>query len=308
MNQVNKEKRLKAFRIILIFWTLFIGLGAVLGSTCMEIDPTGKIMGMETLLPYFQVLPFADALFQNYIFPGIALLIINGLSNLTASIFLFLKKKTGYILGTVFGITLMMWIIIQFVIFPANFMSTIYFIFGFLQMVSGICCLIFYRQTQFKFDIKDYPGIQKESAVLVLYFSRMGYTKKVAYNAADLNKAPIEEITTDEKTSGTLGFWWSGRFGMHRWPMKTNKLTHDLSRYKKIIIVSPIWVFHISAPVRDIIQRNTKTLSEREVEFHLVHFMNFLFPCTRKEISRYLPGSKVISYRSHYGNIKKEDN
>ena len=65
-------------------------------------------MGMDSMLPYFQVLHFADILFQNYLFPGIALLIVNGLTNLVAALLLLRKKKIGVVLGGVFGVTLMM--------------------------------------------------------------------------------------------------------------------------------------------------------------------------------------------------------
>ena len=84
---------------ILLFWTIFIGFGAVGGAAMMLYDPTGKAMGMDALLPCFQVLPFAEVLFQNYIFSGFALLIVNGLSNLTAAALLLAKKKSGVILG-----------------------------------------------------------------------------------------------------------------------------------------------------------------------------------------------------------------
>lgn len=69
----------------LIFWTLFIGLGAVGGAAMMLIDPSGRSVGMDGLLPYFQVLPFADVLFQDLTFSGFALLLVNGLTNLTAA-------------------------------------------------------------------------------------------------------------------------------------------------------------------------------------------------------------------------------
>ena len=88
-------------RKALIFWCLFIGIGAVCGAIGMLSDPTGKAMGMDSMLPYFQVLPFAEVLFQNYIFSGIALLIVNGLTNIIAAIMLIKKKKIalGYFLN-----------------------------------------------------------------------------------------------------------------------------------------------------------------------------------------------------------------
>ena len=121
----------------LIFWTLFIGIGAVAGGLSMIIDPSGKTLHMDGMLPYFRVLPFADVLFQDFLFSGFALLIVNGLTNLTAAALLLRKEKLGVILGGAFGITLMLWICIQFYMFPLNFMSTAYFVFGLCQAVTG---------------------------------------------------------------------------------------------------------------------------------------------------------------------------
>lgn len=114
------HSRFAVARRLLIFWTLFIGLGAVGGAACMLIDPSGRSVGMDGMLPYFQVLPFADVLFQDLLFSGFALLIVNGLSNLTAAALLFARRKIGAVLGGIFGVTLMLWICIQFYMFPPN--------------------------------------------------------------------------------------------------------------------------------------------------------------------------------------------
>ena len=114
-----KKSRYKPTRRALIFWTLFIGICAVAGAAGMFYDPSGKAM---------------------------ALLTVNGISNLIAAFLLFKNKKSGIILGGIFGITLMLWICIQFYMFPMNFMSTTYFIFGFLQAVTGYAAWVFYEQ------------------------------------------------------------------------------------------------------------------------------------------------------------------
>lgn len=124
-------------RWLIIFWCLFIGIGAVVGAACMILAPDGSILRMQGLLPYFQVLPFADILFQKFTFSGISLLCVNGIPNLIAAGLLFAKRKSGIVCGTIFGLTLMAWITIQFVISPANFMSILYFIFGILQVLTG---------------------------------------------------------------------------------------------------------------------------------------------------------------------------
>ena len=85
----------------LLFINLFIGLGAVYGSTMMFLAPDGHLLRMENMIPYFQVLPLAKYLYQDYIFPGIALLLINGIPNLISSYFIIKKKNCGNIISMV---------------------------------------------------------------------------------------------------------------------------------------------------------------------------------------------------------------
>ena len=83
----------KISKITLTFICLFVSVGTFYGGICMFIDPTGKLLHMENMLPYFKVLPLSDILFTNYIFSGISLLIVNGLTNLLAVILLLKNKK-----------------------------------------------------------------------------------------------------------------------------------------------------------------------------------------------------------------------
>lgn len=304
MTKEAKLKRLKVARIVLIFWTLFIGVGAIFGASWMLADTTGKAMGMDSLLPYFQVLPFADTLFTNFLFSGLMLLLVNGLTNITAAVFLFLKKKIGYILGTIFGITLMLWIVIQFIILPSNFLSTIYFDFGILQFLTGVTCLIFYEQCTFEFNVADYTKIKDESDVLVLYFSRMGYCRKIAYQLADDYKAKIVEITTEEKIQNTSGFWWSGFSGMNRKKMKTRDLDIDLSKYEKIIIVSPIWVFRICAPIRDFMDKYKEKINNPVIVLN--HYCGRVSKPAIEEIRTYFKSFEIISYQTKWRKITKQ--
>lgn len=230
----RKRSRYQKARKWLIFWCLFIGLGAIWGGTCMLIKPDGSILQMQAMLPYFQVLPFSQYLFQDYIFSGIALLIVNGFTNLTAAYLLLKNTKTGCFLGMLFGITLMLWICIQFIIFPLNFLSTTYFFFGLAQAITGFGCLTFFKQEHFRFDKMDYPDIDSSSKTLVLYFSRLGYVRKKAYEIANKEKAAICEVKACERTEGTLGFWWCGRFGIHGWPMQIEPLAVNPELYEKL--------------------------------------------------------------------------
>ena len=300
--------RFKVFRVILLFWTIFIGIGAFVGGVCMLIKPDGSLLRMENMLPYFQVLPFSDALFQNYIFSGIMLILVNGVSNAIATIFIFLNKRIGYILGTIFGFTLILWIFIQFVIFPLNLLDILYFTFGILQFIAGYIALVSYNQTYFHFEEKEYPHINQESDILVVYFSRMKFTKKIAYEKANEIGANIEELQTKERTKGTLGFWWCGRFGMHKWAMETLPLDVNLNKYKKVILVTPIWVFKMCAPMRDFVIKNQDILKNKEVEVIFNHFNPWLPKGALKEIKKYIPVQGYTSKTTMLGHTFRKKN
>lgn len=296
--------RYKKVKKILLFICIFVSIGAFYGSICMFIDPSGKLLGMNNLLPYFEVLPFSNILFNNYIFSGISLLIVNGLSNLIASLLIIKDNKKGLILGSIFGFTLILWIIIQFIILPKNALSISFFIIGIIQLIVGYMAYVFYTQEHFVFNKNEYKNINKNNDNLVVYFSRMGYTRKVAYEKANDIGACIVELKTNEKTDGTLGFWWCGRYGMHRWRMQiTNKL--DLKKYKKIIIVSPIWVFDICAPIRDFVYKYKNDIDD--VQYIFTHFMNVPFLRVKKELDDILElnGTKLTSICVRLGKVKK---
>lgn len=123
---------------IAIFWTLFIGVGAVAGAIMMFIDPTGASTKMDGLLPGLKKLPFADTLFQDLLFSGFALLIVNGLTQLCAfyKIMKNSPRAPQYVMAC--GIILMLWITIQFFIFDFNALSTAYCAFGVMETASGI--------------------------------------------------------------------------------------------------------------------------------------------------------------------------
>ena len=304
------HSRYAVARRALLFWTLLIGVGAVGGAAMMLIDPSGKAMGMDAMLPYFQVLPFAEVLFQDFVFSGMALLIVNGLTNLTAAVLLLRKKPLGVTLGGVFGVTLMLWICIQFYMFPPNFMSTIYFIFGLAQAATGYAAGVFARQEAFSVQEGDYPHVGENGKHLVVYFSRMGYGKKLAYELAEQTGAEVFEIRSTERTEGTLGFWWCGRYGMHRWDMPIEPIPENLEKYDRVTICAPIWVFHLAAPVRTFCRQAAGRI--RQVDYILVHHNDSPYENAAREMDGLL-GLTHTALRSvrcrtgRYKTVKNEE-
>ena len=281
-----EKSRFQRARRALIFWTLFIGIGAVGGAAMMLIDPSGRAMGMDAMLPYFQVLPFAEVVFQDFTFSGWALLIVNGLTNLTAAGLLLARKRAGVVLGGVFGVTLMLWICIQFYMFPLNFMSTSFFVFGLAQATTGWAAWVFLRQETFSVNPADYPRVGANPRRLVVYFSRMGYGKRLAYEEAERTGAEIYELRSTERTAGTLGFWWCGRYAMHRWDMPIEPVTVDLTRYEHVTICTPIWVFALAAPVRAFCRQSAEKI--RAYDAIVVHHQNSVYENAVQEMDALL--------------------
>ena len=108
-----------------------------MGSVGMWIDPSGKAMGLAEQLPCFQVLPFANYLFQDFVVPGVALMLVNGLPNLFVAWLAWRKRPIAAPLNACLGVILMLWVSLQFYLFPLNPVSTLYLFFGFTQALTG---------------------------------------------------------------------------------------------------------------------------------------------------------------------------
>lgn len=283
------KSRYNTARKQLIFWTLFIGIGAVGGAMCMLIDPSGSLIGMDALLVYFKKLPLADILFKDYVFSGIALLLVNGIPNLIAAGLLLTHKKAGVICGGILGVTLMLWICIQFYMFPFNFMDMAYFIFGAIQTATGYAAWVFFKQERFLSTAEvcnNSDNIGKSPERLVVYFSRMGYVRKAAYAEAERTGARIYEIRAKEHVTGTSGFWQCGRYGMLRRKMPIEEITVDLTEFSHVTICTPVWVFALAAPMRAFCEAARGKI--KEADYIIVHNTRTGYKNVAKEIDSLL--------------------
>ena len=90
------HSRYEAARRALLFWTLFIGIGAVGGAQLHADRPAAAgLWAWTRCCPIFRCCRSRTRLFQNFTFPGFALLIVNGLTNLTAAGLLFARKRAA---------------------------------------------------------------------------------------------------------------------------------------------------------------------------------------------------------------------
>ncbi len=110
-------------------------------------------------------------------------------------------------------------------------------------------------------------------STLVVYFSRKGRVAAYARERAAALGAELLELRTPERTAGILGFWWCGRFGMHRWPMPLMPYAQNVADYDHVLVCAPMWVFSVCAPVRAFLMENVGRF--RSVEYAVLHFSRF---------------------------------
>ncbi|ERJ11841.1 hypothetical protein [Haloplasma contractile] len=121
----------KLYRSLVILHA-FIGIGAVFPGIGVILDPTGEVMGIST-----EVLK--NGPFDTFLIPGLFLFLVNGLLNIVAARFAYIRYQyQGYFSG-VMGVIMMMWIVIQcYVLYDIMILHVIYFILGLILSILAL--------------------------------------------------------------------------------------------------------------------------------------------------------------------------
>lgn len=86
--------------------------------------------------------------------------------------------------------------------------------------------------------------------VLVVYFSRTGYTRKIAEEIAAACGADIERIQDLGDRSGIWGYLRSGREALKKRLIDIQPPTKRPSDYDLVVLGTPVWASNICSPVR----------------------------------------------------------
>jgi len=121
-------------------WTvglsLFVGVGAVFGSGMMLFGPDA--FGMEPLLENLRKLPLKDVFFNGFTWPGVFLLLVNGLPQLWAGVLVLRRRPRASWMVMACSLLLAGWITIQWVIFALNPLTTIYSVIAMAQFIMAL--------------------------------------------------------------------------------------------------------------------------------------------------------------------------
>ena len=86
--------------------------------------------------------------------------------------------------------------------------------------------------------------------ILVVDYSRSGNTHKVAQAIAGACHADLEQIRDVKPRHGLWGWTRSAREAMRAIPANIRPPTRDPSNYDLVVLGSPVWVGHVSSPMR----------------------------------------------------------
>ena len=85
---------------------------------------------------------------------------------------------------------------------------------------------------------------------LVVYYSRSGVTARIAESLAQSCGADLERIQDSHSRLGTAGYLRSAWQAMRGLPGEIAPPSHNPAEYPFIVLGTPVWAGHMSAPMR----------------------------------------------------------
>jgi len=102
--------------------------------------------------------------------------------------------------------------------------------------------------------------------ILVAYYSRTGFSKKIAILISKELKADLDEIIDKKDRSGAKGYMFGGKDAMTE---SLTEITHTINpkEYDLIIIGGPVWAWTVSPAIRTYIDKNSDALKIKRIAF-----------------------------------------
>jgi len=91
--------------------------------------------------------------------------------------------------------------------------------------------------------------------ILLIYYSRTGFTKKVAEELATEWECNVEAIGDIKSRGGLFGYMRSAFEALYKKLPDIKSMQKDPSQYKLVVIGSPVWASNIPSPVRTYITK-----------------------------------------------------
>ena len=142
---------------------------------------------------------------------------------------------------------------------------------------------------------------------LVVYYSRKGYTEKIATAKAKEIGADFLAIDTLENVAGYNGVRNCIMASVFNKDMPLFPYDTDIASYDKVIICAPIWFAGLCAPMKTFIKKEKHNI--RKAEYIFVHAIDTNLAPVAAEMDKILrlKNDKYTSIECVFGKIKKEE-
>lgn len=85
--------------------------------------------------------------------------------------------------------------------------------------------------------------------ILIVHYSRTGFTRRCAETLAEFVEVDIETITEDRTRRGIAEFFRSAIEAYRARPAEIHSAVHTPAEYDLVIFGTPVWAGHISSPM-----------------------------------------------------------
>jgi EamA domain-containing membrane protein RarD len=127
-------------RGLLIVVSILNGVAGLVCGVLFIAGPDGHFLQAGALLPVVQGLPLASVFFRDFVWIGVAMLLVLGVPNSIAAVMLLRKSENQYLATLVAGVLLLLWCGFEFV-FMFNALAVGYFVVGLISILSPIVLL-----------------------------------------------------------------------------------------------------------------------------------------------------------------------
>jgi hypothetical protein len=131
---------LRVARGLLIVVSTLNGVAGFVCGVLFLAGPDGHLMQAGALLPVVRQLPLASVFFRDFVWIGVAMLLVLGVPNSIAAVMLLRKSRNQYLATLVAGVLLILWCGFELV-FMFNALAVGYFAVGIISVVCSIVLL-----------------------------------------------------------------------------------------------------------------------------------------------------------------------
>lgn len=98
--------------------------------------------------------------------------------------------------------------------------------------------------------------------MLVAYFSRTGYTQRLAEEMAKAAGADIDRIVERRSRSGLFGYFRSAREALRGASVEIVPATLPPGDHGLVVLGTPVWASHVCSPVRSYIAAHAQNIAQ----------------------------------------------